>query len=116
MGCSRKVTVARARELDIVVCRHSSLYAEACVRCAVCGVLRRLMRRSRARSGECADKRQTTGRAQQATGELAVRRGQGQRSAGQAGVVRGAERVRRAVMLLAWVVRKRARTVSPSPM
>ena len=54
MGCSRKVAV-RARKLDIVVCRHSSLYAEVCVRCAeYCS---RLMRRAWARSGEYAGRR-----------------------------------------------------------
>ena len=35
MGCSRKVAVDRARKLDIVVCRHSKLYARGSLLCAM---------------------------------------------------------------------------------
>ena len=71
-------------------------------------------RRTQARSGESAVGWQTPGtgrgRTQQAAGELAVRRGQRQRSAGQAGagagagagvVVRGVVRVGRAAVAVA---------------
>jgi hypothetical protein len=54
MGCSRKVAVGRARKLDIVVCRHSRLYARSVV-CGlwsvVCG-LRAVDAQGWARSGQ----------------------------------------------------------------
>lgn len=88
MGCSRKVAVARARVLDIVVCRHSLCLGVLCGGLARVSsslvndlhgaVLGRVV-------GRC---RQTpNGRARAQARELAQRRSQRQRSAGQAVVV-----------------------------
>lgn len=84
MGFSRKVAVARARELDIVVCRHSRLYTGVCVLRAVddaglCAGLGRVAgsvqagsRRQGARSRRRADWRCGEGRSSAARGGLVL--------------------------------------------
>ena len=114
MGCSRKVAVARARELDIVVCRHARLrWAKAwCsevgerVAAWTCRSLDGRDGQGEARS-EAAGGRQTRGARSRRRANWACGEGRDSAARGRLAVC-GVLVEGRGVKVRAWVVRKRA--------